>query len=129
MKILVIDDDVTPRLTWFQEVLGSAGHEVWLAPCSSAALLFLRHLEFDLAFFDHDLGDDTVTGSDIASRILYSPEQYACPKVVWVHSANKNGADNIVSKFRSADVPVYQLDFGSITKNPDSLLQFIASLT
>jgi CheY-like chemotaxis protein len=105
LHILVIDDEDDPRLIWFRQTLGDMGHRVHTAQTADAALDLFREFQFDLAFFDHDLGG-RYGGSDIASRVLNDPDTYQCPKSVWVHSMNTQGAQNIASKFRSAGIPV-----------------------
>lgn len=120
LDILVIDDDVVgvddlepPRQLWFAERLAALGHTVTAAHSSAEACRLLRERSFDLAFFDHDLGEDA-TGSTIAGQILRQPEDYRCPSAVWVHSHNPIGAENIASKFRSAGVPTRVLDYGAL---------------
>jgi len=123
LDILVIDDDVVapehiePRQTWFARRLSALGHKVTAAHSSSDAYGCLRERKFDLAFFDHDLGEDA-SGSTIAGRVLYQPDDYQCPRAVWVHSLNSIGAANIASKFQSAGVPTRVLDYGVLRVMP-----------
>lgn len=124
LKILVIDDEVDPRQQWFREKLTAIGHSVSSAHTSSEAYQLLSQERFDLAFFDHDLGEDA-TGSTIAGQILYEHDLYQCPRAVWVHSANPVGAANIVSKFRSVGVPTQQLDFGALQDMPIEALSHL----
>jgi CheY-like chemotaxis protein len=132
LDILVIDDDIEgfdaedPRQTWFAKSLARLGHTVTAAHSSSDAYRFLRERQFDLAFFDHDLGEPT-TGSTIAGQILYQPEEYQCPRAVWVHSHNPVGAANIESKFKSAGVPTRVLDYSTLKGTPPEVLDELIS--
>jgi CheY-like chemotaxis protein len=123
LNILVIDDDVVmfddiePRQQWFARRLSAYGHKVTAAHSSSEAYRFLRERKFDLAFFDHDLGEEA-NGSTIASEVLYHPDDYQCPRAVWVHSLNSIGAANIASKFKSAGVPTRVLDYSVLRVMP-----------
>lgn len=127
LDILVIDDDVVgfehveARQTWFAKRLVALGHKVTAAHSSSEAYPLLRERRFDLAFFDHDLGE-AATGSTIAGQILYQPEEFKCPRAVWVHSHNPVGAANIESKFRSAGVPTRVLDYSTLKVMPLEVL-------
>jgi 5'-nucleotidase len=119
--ILVIDDELDPRQAFFQERLQALGHRVTSALSSGPALDLLKTQRYDLAFFDHDLGE-SATGSTIAGQILYHHEEYHCPRAVWVHSANPVGAENIASKFRSVGVPTRRMEFGLMLELSDDLL-------
>ena len=125
--ILVIDDEVEPRQQWFAAHLAALGHHVTAAHSSAEAYRALHERKFDLAFFDHDLGEPATTGSTIAGEILYHPEEYRCPRSVWVHSHNPVGALNIDSKFRSAGVPTRVLEFSALQAM--SLEQFSALIS
>jgi hypothetical protein len=120
MEILVIDDQVTPRQSWFRRRLVGLG-SIASALTSAAAYDLLRARKFDVAFFDHDLGEED-SGSTIATRILMEPHIYHCPRAVWVHSVNPVGAENIASKFRSQNVPTVVSDFGIMRSTPIHLL-------
>lgn len=123
--ILVIDDDydclVEPRQQWFATRLATLGHHVTAAHSSAEAYRLLRERRFDVAFFDHDLGEPSTTGSTVAGEILYHPEEYECPRAVWVHSHNPVGAANIESKFRSAGVPTRVVEFRELQAMPIEL--------
>jgi 5'-nucleotidase len=94
------------------------GHQTKSALTAEAAFRLLARHHFDLVFFDHDLGD-TLDGSAIAGQILYNPDDFHTPKAVWVHSSNPEGAKNIASKFRSADVPVMVEEFSTTIRRHD----------
>src|SRR3954470_19303046 len=123
LDILVIDDevlgfdDIDSRQQWFARRLSAFGYKVTAATSSSEAYRLLRERKFDLAFFDHDLGEEA-TGSTIAGKILYQPDDYQCPRAVWVHSLNPIGAANIASKFNSAGVPTRVLDYSVLRVTP-----------
>jgi CheY-like chemotaxis protein len=124
-QILVIDDR-TKRLDWFQDILEGLGHAVRLAPNGEIAFDQLHETAFDLAFFDHDLGEEP-NGSQIATRILHSAK-YHVPKAIWVHTSNTPGADNIASKFYSAGIHVYIESFEELSKHPDTFKAVLAAM-
>ena len=129
LEILVIDDE-SPRHSWFRNSFDChLGWTVDSALSSAKALELLRTRRYHLAFFDHDLAEHDFTGSDIATRILMDPDTYHCPQAVWVHSANPVGAENIASKFRSAQVPTIVSAFGELLATPiESLRETIENL-
>lgn len=116
MRVLVIDDS-TSRLNWFQDVLEAMGHDVRTASDPQAALDQFHETSFDLAFFDHDLGSEP-NGSQIAGQILRS-SKFRPPRSVWIHSSNVVGADNIASKFRSAGIPHIVQSYDVLIKAAD----------
>jgi hypothetical protein len=81
--------------------------------------IFKARTDIDLACFDHDLGDyvqgtygmDERNGSMLAFDLLYNLPEANRPKQVIVHSFNPSGSKNIVSKFKSAGIPVRAHDF------------------
>ena len=115
MHILVIDDDDTnERIPWFLQLEG-VGFRVSAARTSTEAFDMLSSGHFDVVCFDHDLGDGSKDGSQIASEILYHPEHYYLPRAVLVHSMNPVGAQNIASKFRSyGEIPTLVRDIGEL---------------
>lgn len=117
--ILVIDDEEEPRHVWFRAHLGALGHRVTSAYEAESALDLLRTRKFDLVFFDHDLGNTPVNGSMIAGQVLMNPDTYHAPSAVWVHTMNYHGAQNIASKFYSAQVPVTVESFYMLQVNQD----------
>ena len=143
MQILVIEDDES-RQRWLQDTLESGGHDVRLADTADAALDQFRETRFDLVFFDHDLGPSPQrhgysralpshlrhgdpNGSRILGEVLRT-RKYRVPKVIWVHSANPVGAENIVSKCRSAGIPHHVEDYGSLIRDPEAFLEAIKTL-
>jgi len=115
MKILVIDDTQS-RLDWFQDVLEPLGHDVRLAADASLALDQFQETEFDLAFFDHDMGPG-MNGSQLAYHLLSHPKKFKSPKMVWIHTSNTVGAENIAAKFRSVGIPLKIRSFESCMYN------------
>lgn len=109
--ILVIDDEEDPRHVWFRTTLGALGHQVSSAYDADQALEQLATRKFDVAFFDHDLGNHSVSGSAIAGHALNDPDTYHRPRSAWAHSMNYDGARNIASKFYSAGIPVTMESF------------------
>ena len=126
-RILVIDDDGT-RLNWFQSVLGPLYAVDW-AKRGIAAMQLFRAKRFDLVFFDHDLGTDSVTGSQIAKDILASPASFFKPRRVWVHAGKmlKENSD-IALQFSDAGVPVFMQSFDTIVKDRKLFLDEVAKL-
>jgi len=142
MQILVIEDDET-RQRWLQDTLEKDGHDVRLADTADIALDQFRETQFDLAFFDHDLGQPPPrygnrnlptnlrfgdpNGSRILGEVLRN-KKFHIPKFVWVHSANPVGAENIVSKCRSAEIPCHAQDYGSLIRSPEVFLEAVKTL-
>jgi hypothetical protein len=58
------------------------------------AINFLQNNSYDLVCFDHDLGENQKTGMDIAKWVV---ENIKTPFLVYSHSANKPGRENIES--------------------------------
>jgi len=125
-QILVIDDRID-RLDWFSKTLEAFGYDVRLAPDAESALDQFRETEFDLAFFDHDLGPG-LDGSRLAYQVLNSPRRFKWPKAAWVHTSNTVGAENIAAKFRSADVPYHVEPFEVLIKYPEDFRNTVARL-
>ena len=96
MKILVFDDEPL-RQNWFADVFLNLypNWNLFQAYNGIQALTACSAIEFDLAFFDHDLGMDTLDGSQIAYKLL-SESVYKLPKRVWIHS--NNGEDLAISQ-------------------------------
>lgn len=137
MPILIVEDDEA-RQRWFYDTLEeAAGYDIRIADSGGTALDQFRETQFDLAFFDHDLGSVTapsyrglaeLNGSRLLGEVLNHPKRYYAPKVVWIHSANPVGAENIRSKCRSAGIPCHVEDYGSFFKNPEAFLKTVAAL-
>jgi len=137
MKVLVIDDDKPVRQDWFADVFARfyPDWEVHVAWDADEALEAFKEHEFDLAFFDHDLGPGK-NGSQIAYEMLNNPDIYTAPKCVWVHTNNSVGARNIVAHFHSAargepprEIPYHVEMFGyhfmRLLKNREEFEQYI----
>lgn len=58
------------------------------------AINFLQNNTYDLVCFDHDLGENQKTGMDIAKWVV---QNIKTPFLVYSHSANKPGRENIES--------------------------------
>jgi CheY-like chemotaxis protein len=105
MRILFLDDD-EQRHKLFRRVTEAfkPAWDVVYAWTSQEAEEACTFFKFDIAFLDHDLGEESIhNGSMFATEIL-SGAQYLHPKLVIVHSSNPEGAANMVSKFRSCDI-------------------------
>jgi hypothetical protein len=69
--------------------------EGWLlADCAGIALHFLQNLDVEAISLDHDLGEDSLTGYDIAKKMV---ELSLWPKDIYCHSANPVGRINILA--------------------------------
>jgi len=131
MKILIIDDE-RHRHDFFTHVFNELYPDITIdhAWNSFDAERAFRKSTYDVAFFDHDLGDDadTQNGSQIASTILNNPEFFSLPKSVWVHSSNTPGALNIASKFASCGIKNRAMPFRNemceFMKTPGAFLQW-----
>lgn len=126
VEILVIDDD-QGRLRWFQDVLEAAGHNVRLANTADTALDQIHEMQFDVVFFDHDIGPG-MTGSQLAYHIFAFPKKMKRPSAVWIHTSNSVGADNIEAKCRSAGVRIGRGKYEDLIKNPKGLTEAVTSL-
>lgn len=118
MKSIIFIDDDKKRHKAFKDVVRV--HTVdWLVHYverSQLAIEMFRLTPYHIAFFDHDLGDaSTLNGSMLATEVLSNPE-LCKPKRVIVHSSNPSGAANIVSKFRSEEIPVQWLLFDTVLR-------------
>lgn len=100
-NILFIDDErnfldvvAKARLNTLQKIIVSSSPKVFIACSYDAAIKLLQQHNFEMIFFDHDLGGEK-SGMDIAKWIanggLVNRFQF------YVHSANPEGARNINS--------------------------------
>lgn len=114
-KILIIDDEKYRHEYITSLVLAKLFNPGDLAVDSAfnatEAQRLMRDTQYDLVFFDHDLGDYSDNGSQIVSALGNSPDYYKLPKAAWVHSMNYAGARNIASKLSCLNIPVKVLDF------------------
>lgn len=97
MKILILEDELA-RLNVFKRKL--IGHDVDIATEAHEAIAFLEGNDYDIAFFDHDLGgrtnvdvSDKNTGSEVARWLSQHP--YRSPKQIVLHSINYWGRKNM----------------------------------
>lgn len=127
MNILVIDDE-PDRARWFEDQLEPIGHTVRVAHTPEDALDQMHEVQFDLVFFDHDLGSREWNGSKIAYHVFNHPKKYKRPGAVWVHSSNTPGAENVAAKCRSAGVKCGVGKFESFRAQPSALLNAITQL-
>lgn len=127
MNILVIDDEPA-RARWFDDHLEPLGHTVRVAHTPEDALDQLHEGEFDLVFFDHDLGSRDWNGSKIAYHVFMHPKKYNQPRAVWIHTSNPVGAENIAAKCRSAEVKFTIGKFESFMHDPKALFAAITRL-
>lgn len=104
MNILVIDDD-DGRHEVFEKYLTQAGHTVLHAFDAEETMSIIGSCKepIGMVCFDHDLGEDSKNGSQLATDILNLPIELWPARVV-IHSNNHQGALNIISKFTSAKV-------------------------
>ena len=130
MRVLIIDV-TADRIRWLQNSLEAMGHDVRTASDPKSALDQFRETCFDVAFFDHDLGVEP-NGSRLATMVLES-RKCKKPKAVWIHTSNTVGAQNIASKFHSANIPYVIQPYNDVIRSPDfranvtKLLALVAS--
>lgn len=109
MRILFIDDEREPgcyRSVKYRERLGlryftEAELEILkkrpqedVARNYDEAINLLSNNQYDLVFFDHDLGENSKSGMDIAKWVVNNIE---IPFLFYSHSANTIGRENITS--------------------------------
>ena len=80
MRVLILDDQ-RDRHDGFMAVFNEIypDWEIHRAFYAAQALRAFEEHTFDLAFFDHDLGQGYEDGSWVVSQMLYSPEKYHLP--------------------------------------------------
>ncbi len=120
MKILVLDDEKV-RHDWFKDFFAKEFndvpvelHHAWHA--NTARDLMFAH-QFDVVFFDHDLGVGCPDGSEAAAMVCDEPQLFNRPRIVFVHSHNPSGADAIQSKFTMSGIECHQFSFMHMTSN------------
>lgn len=128
LKVLVIDDEYD-RQDWFLGTLQRTGLKMRITQAhnDTEAMIAFRDNKFDLAFFDHDLGQWSDNGSIIAGKVRILHTEYNCPKAVIVHSMNYQGARNIASKFN--DIPTAVISFDTLMDStPKNVKETIQAL-
>ena len=104
MKILVLEDN-EERIKYFKEHL-SEGCDLDIVKTSKEAISKLKESLWDIAFLDHDLGDQVYqeskedTGFEVAQYLSSNPERM--PAKVIIHSWNAQGALNMKKLLPSA---------------------------
>lgn len=85
-------DDMAERHERFDRICAGLNVDVWHCYTVRQAKIRLdAGMRFDCAFLDHDLGDDGLTGLDVAEAIADMPPGLR-PKNVVIHSWNSSGA-------------------------------------
>lgn len=124
LRILVVDDE---RLEWFESTFESTSLDaLTLVSTPEEGLEEMSLFVYDVLFLDHDL-QSSLDGSGVLSEIFWNPWKYFAPRVVWTHSENGEGRKNIVSKCKSAGVPVKNVPFGNFYRFPEVFKQELAS--
>lgn len=103
MKVF-LDDIRNPSLVYsgFREPWTDEGWEI--ARTGHRAIELINTGNVKVISFDHDLGEDTLTGYDVAKHIERLAAEGALSKMDWnVHSANPVGARNITAAMGSAE--------------------------
>lgn len=120
MRVLVLDDD-RDRHDFFDRELREETL-VHVLTYTEAVHVLERYDGFDMAFLDHDIGDDPEliekglppkTGADVASFIAKQLPTEKRPKQVVVISWNHGGASCMLSTLRKAGVPAIHLPFST----------------
>jgi len=133
-NILIIDDEQY-RHRWFNRTFKDMELELDIRTAYDAdqALEQMRETQFDVVFFDHDLGAGP-NGSRLATMVLGDPfgpgdsRQYKWPYNVFIHSLNWNGARNIESKFKSAGVRTFFREISLCIEKPKDFLAVVNAL-
>lgn len=101
MRILILDDAASRHAAFELKFHGIERTHVYNYRACVNALE--RDDAYDVAYLDHDLGDEQVTGLDVARHIAaMSPEKQ--PKTVIVHSWNPRGAQRMIDVLREGSV-------------------------
>lgn len=113
MFILFLDDNQV-RHDSAEKAFTNSGHTLLHAFTQEDVLQILNSCQerIGLAMLDYDLDQGEPTGSEIASQVLNTIAEEKWPARVIVHSNNPDGALNIISKFRNADVFAEYRPFG-----------------
>lgn len=120
MKILFLDDDKMRR-GFFESWARAGNHDVYMAKNAAAAVEWLEaQSPFDIAFLDHDLGEEHYggycedhkgTGRDVVDHILRMLWERR-PKHVVIHSYNRPGSEAMYNALRGQVVRVSLAAFG-----------------
>lgn len=79
------------------------GNWVWMKS-GEEVIEALKNTEVKEISFDHDLGEDRMTGYDVAKWIEEQASQGLIDPIIWkVHSANPVGKKNIEAAMKSAE--------------------------
>lgn len=106
MKILIVEDSLE-RIEWFERILSN--HTLFISTNAITAKSYLLNEDFDLIFLDHDLGEHTQTGLDVAQYLCSQSYLYK-PNII-VHSMNYDGAKQIESLLSNHVFPVQHIPF------------------
>jgi len=112
MNILVIEDN-PERIKWFRTQFNPSD-QVWFSIDSKSAIKLISEVDFDLIFFDHDLGGEQNvnssnenTGYQVAKYMR--EKNYNMTAKVIIHSLNRYGALNIKSLIPSSKICPFSL--------------------
>ncbi len=109
MKILILDDEKY-RHEGFDSVLD--GNEVWHAYDGPQAVKILEELSpFDIVYLDYNLGQNGLTGAEVAAYIVRLPRAKR-PKNVRIHSWHPDGAWRMQKILEGGEVPVINEPYG-----------------
>jgi DNA-binding NtrC family response regulator len=129
MKILILDDEEY-RHDGFRRAVKSLPEahqckiELIHAYNSDEAMQAFQVGKIDVFFSDHDLGYLSDDGSRFATKVLMEVPDAHWPTYVVVHSANWQGARNIGSKFRSANIETLEQGFDNRCFESDRPIYF-----
>lgn len=96
MKILILEDDSTRWKEFMQNLIG---HNVTIVAQSKIAIEKLEKEDWDVCYFDHDLGGEVFvesgenTGYETAKWLEEHPDRQ--PKHIILHSFNPVGLENM----------------------------------
>lgn len=89
---------------WLDDLRPAPAGWVWVKTVAAAQAL-LRRGEVAEVSLDHDLGEETATGYDLATWIEEEAFHGRLPRVKWaVHSANPIGRERMEQALGNADI-------------------------
>ncbi len=100
---LLVDDERDPSEPFIQQQFGATGREIWVKTYEEV-INHLKNGNISSISLDHDLGENTGTGYDIAKWIEENAYFGKLSQLQWrVHSANPVGRKNINMALSNAD--------------------------
>ena len=121
MDILILDDD-PHRHGWFRAAF-PAENLASVSTYAGAISMLKSGRKYHMVFLDHDLnlwGSSSTdgngyqfTGADVAWYIANEMPDELRPNLVWIHSKNPDGAENITNILKVQGIKTRTVPFGS----------------